>query len=77
MKQTSNRKAVLEAALALKPKDRESIAQELLKSIWKVDEDLLVEGAKIAHRRIKQSDRDPSRLVSEEEILRILAAEEE
>lgn len=71
------KKTVFEAALALKPKDRELLAEELLKSLYAVDEDRLIEEAKLAHRRIKQSDRDPSRLVSEEEVLKLLSAEDQ
>ena len=71
------KKSIFEAALGMKTKDRKRLIEKLIESLYDVDRDQLIEGAKIAERRIRQSDRDPSRLVPEEEIMKLIAEHEQ
>ena len=70
------KKTIFEAALGLKTKDREQLAEKLVESLYDADKERLVEGAKIAQRRLRRSDLDPSLLVSGEEIMKLIAEEE-
>jgi hypothetical protein len=72
MSSALNRKSIFEAALGLKTKDRELLAEKLLRSLHDVDQQQLVQGAKLAQRRIRRSDRDASTLVSANEIMDLI-----
>ena len=67
------KKQIIDAALAMAVKDRQSLAEKLMKSLPEYDSAEMLETAKVAHRRIREARRDPSRRVSEEEIERLLS----
>ena len=69
----SPKRQIIDAALAMKPKDRESLAEQLMRSLRDVDPDDVVAGGKIAHRRIQSSLRESSRWVPEDEIERLIS----
>ena len=71
-----SKQTIFEAAMGLSEDDRESLANQLLDSLAEYDSDEILAGAILAERRIAESRRDPSRSVSEAEVMKMIEAEE-